>query len=109
MKIPGRLHQVEIIHTKIEVQDYFVKAIDTVIYIHQYQMLGNILLFFIGEEKIEDVCKLINKKLQNLKDLTRPISVMPLYSALPLNMQQENFYVVLGRKIVVSTNILQKL
>ena len=60
-----------------------------------------------GEEEIEDACKQINKKLQNLKDLTRAANVMPLYYVLPLNMQQEIFDVVPGRKIVVSTNIAE--
>ena len=38
MEIPGRLHQVEIIHTKTEVQDYFVKAIEIVIYIKRLEI-----------------------------------------------------------------------
>eukprot|EP00850_Spirogloea_muscicola_P021881 SM000266S09826 [mRNA] locus=s266:110340:113616:+ [translate_table: standard] len=116
MKVPGRLHPVEIFYTPEPERDYLEAAIRTVVQIHICEGPGDILVFLTGEEEIEDACKKINKEAQNLGDQVGPVKVVPLYSTLPPAMQQKIFEPAPapvkeggppGRKIVVSTNIAE--
>ncbi|XP_017190110.3 probable pre-mRNA-splicing factor ATP-dependent RNA helicase DEAH2 isoform X2 [Malus domestica] len=116
MKVPGRLHPVEIFYTEEPERDYLEAAIRTVVQIHMYETPGDILVFLTGEEEIEDACRKINKENGNLGDQVGPVKVVPLYSTLPPAMQQKIFDPapppvkeggIPGRKIVVSTNIAE--
>eukprot|EP00245_Coleochaete_scutata_P012959 TRINITY_DN5135_c0_g1_i2.p1 TRINITY_DN5135_c0_g1~~TRINITY_DN5135_c0_g1_i2.p1 ORF type:complete len:714 (-),score=149.27 TRINITY_DN5135_c0_g1_i2:252-2393(-) len=116
MKVPGRLHPVEIFYTSEPERDYLEAAIRTVVQIHICEGPGDILVFLTGEEEIEDACKKINREVQNLGDQVGPVKVVPLYSTLPPAMQQKIFETAPppikeggppGRKIVVSTNIAE--
>ncbi|PSR94700.1 Pre-mRNA-splicing factor ATP-dependent RNA helicase [Actinidia chinensis var. chinensis] len=116
MKVPGRLHPVEIFYTQEPEKDYLEAAIRTVLQIHMYEARGDILVFLTGEEEIEDACKKISKEVVNQGDNCGPVKVVPLYSTLPPAMQQKIFEPAPpplteggqpGRKIVVSTNIAE--
>ncbi|KAK9086095.1 hypothetical protein Sjap_026506 [Stephania japonica] len=116
MKVPGRLHPVEIFYTQEPERDYLEAAIRTVVQIHLCEPQGDILVFLTGEEEIEDACRKINKEIGNLGDQVGPVKVVPLYSTLPPAMQQKIFdpppppldeLGPPGRKIVVSTNIAE--
>ncbi|KAH8517198.1 hypothetical protein H0E87_005230 [Populus deltoides] len=116
MKVPGRLHPVEIFYTQDPERDYLEAAIRTVVQIHLCEPLGDILVFLTGEEEIEDACRKITKEIGNLGDQVGPVKVVPLYSTLPPAMQQKIFEPAppplqeggpSGRKIVVSTNIAE--
>ncbi|XP_074274646.1 putative pre-mRNA-splicing factor ATP-dependent RNA helicase DEAH2 isoform X4 [Silene latifolia] len=116
MKVPGRLHPVEIFYTQEPERDYLEAAIRTVVQIHMCEPVGDILVFLTGEEEIEDACRKINKEVANLGDQVGPVKVVPLYSTLPPAMQQKIFEAApppvkeggpAGRKIVVSTNIAE--
>ncbi|PON42058.1 putative pre-mRNA-splicing factor ATP-dependent RNA helicase [Trema orientale] len=116
MKVPGRLHPVEIFYTQEPERDYLEAAIRTVVQIHLCEPPGDILVFLTGEEEIEDACRKINKEVGNLGDQVGPVKVVPLYSSLPPAMQQKIFDPAPpplteggppGRKIVVSTNIAE--
>ncbi|XP_057516708.1 probable pre-mRNA-splicing factor ATP-dependent RNA helicase DEAH2 isoform X2 [Amaranthus tricolor] len=116
MKVPGRLHPVEIFYTQDPERDYLEAAIRTVVQIHMCEPPGDILVFLTGEEEIEDACRKINKEVANLGDQVGPVKVVPLYSTLPPAMQQKIFESAPpplkeegppGRKIVVSTNIAE--
>ncbi|XP_022991494.1 probable pre-mRNA-splicing factor ATP-dependent RNA helicase DEAH2 isoform X3 [Cucurbita maxima] len=116
MKVPGRLHPVEIFYTQEPERDYLEAAIRTVVQIHLCEPIGDILVFLTGEEEIEDACRKINKEISNLGDQVGPVKVVPLYSTLPPAMQQKIFEPAPppvkedgppGRKIVVSTNIAE--
>ncbi|URD92199.1 Pre-mRNA-splicing factor ATP-dependent RNA [Musa troglodytarum] len=116
MKVPGRLHPVEIFYTQEPERDYLEAAIRTVVQIHMCEPLGDILVFLTGEEEIEDACRKITKEINNLGDQVGPVKVVPLYSTLPPAMQQKIFEPApapleeggpSGRKIVVSTNIAE--
>ncbi|KAL2323731.1 hypothetical protein Fmac_028110 [Flemingia macrophylla] len=116
MKVPGRLHPVEIFYTQEPERDYLEAAIRTVVQIHMCEPSGDILVFLTGEEEIEDACRKINKEVSNLGDQVGPVKVVPLYSTLPPAMQQKIFEPAPpplkeggppGRKIVVSTNIAE--
>lgn len=116
MKVPGRLHPVEIFYTQEPERDYLEAGIRTVVQIHMCEPAGDILVFLTGEEEIEDACRKITKEVNNLGDQVGPIKVVPLYSTLPPAMQQKIFDNApapiteggpAGRKIVVSTNIAE--
>ncbi|KAK4768227.1 hypothetical protein SAY87_003368 [Trapa incisa] len=115
MKVPGRLHPVEVFYTSEPERDYLEAAIRTVVQIHMLEGVGDILVFLTGEEEIEDACRKINKEIGNLGDQVGPVKVVSLYSTLPPAMQQKIFEPAPppleggrpGRKIVVSTNIAE--
>jgi pre-mRNA-splicing factor ATP-dependent RNA helicase DHX15/PRP43 len=116
IKVPGRLHPVEIFYTQEPERDYFEAVIRTVVHIHMCQPAGDILVFLTGEEEIEDACCKISKEVANLGDQVGPVKAVPLYSTLPPAMQQKIFEPAPppvkegappGRKIVVSTNIAE--
>lgn len=68
MKVPGRLHPVEIFYTQEPERDYLEAAIRTVVQIHLCEPAGDVLLFLTGEEEIEDACRKINKEIQQMKE-----------------------------------------
>ncbi|XP_042444200.1 probable pre-mRNA-splicing factor ATP-dependent RNA helicase DEAH2 isoform X2 [Zingiber officinale] len=116
MKVPGRLHPVEIFYTQDPERDYLEAALRTVVQIHMCEPQGDILVFLTGEEEIEDACKKITKEINNLGDQVGPVKVVPLYSTLPPSLQQRIFEPAPapleeggppGRKIVVSTNVAE--
>ncbi|KAF4353804.1 hypothetical protein G4B88_009398 [Cannabis sativa] len=116
MKVPGRLHPVEIFYTQEPERDYLEAAIRTVVQIHMCEPPGDILVFLTGEEEIEDACRKIKNEVATLGDQVGPVKAVPLYSTLPPAMQQKIFDPAppqlseggpAGRKIVVSTNIAE--
>ncbi|GFR40936.1 hypothetical protein Agub_g1596 [Astrephomene gubernaculifera] len=116
MKVPGRLHPVEIFYTQEPERDYLEAAIRTVVQIHVCEPPGDVLLFLTGEEEIEDACRKVTKELGGMGDKVGPVKVLPLYSTLPPQQQQRIFEPApppareggpAGRKIVISTNIAE--
>lgn len=116
MKVPGRLHPVEIFYTQEPERDYLEAAIRTVVQIHICEGPGDILVFLTGEEEIEDACKKIAKEVNQAGESVGPVKIYPLYSTLPPQQQQRIFEPAppplrpggpAGRKIVVSTNIAE--
>ncbi|KAL6783682.1 hypothetical protein ACKKBF_B05425 [Auxenochlorella protothecoides x Auxenochlorella symbiontica] len=116
IKVPGRLHPVEIFYTQEPERDYLEASIRTVVQIHQYEAPGDVLVFLTGEEEIEDACRKITSEIEQLGSKVGPIKVYPLYSTLPPQQQQKIFDQapgplkpggIPGRKIIVSTNIAE--
>lgn len=107
MKIPGRLHPVEVFYTKTPEKDYLDAAIRTVVNIHATEEKdGDILVFLTGEEEIEDACRRITNEIGQYRDKVSPLSVtlvksvvgkvgpvkvLSLYSTLPPRQQQRIF------------------
>nr|XP_023899311.1 probable pre-mRNA-splicing factor ATP-dependent RNA helicase DEAH3 [Quercus suber] len=87
MKVPGRLHSVEIFYTEKPENDYLDAVIRIVVQIHTSETLGDILVFLTSEEEIEYACRKITKKVANMGDQVGPVKVVPLYSSLPPAMQ----------------------
>ncbi|KAJ8623449.1 hypothetical protein MRB53_031978 [Persea americana] len=116
LKVPERLHPVQIYYTDEPQRDYLEAATRTAVQIHMSEPPGDILVFLTGEEEIEDACRNITNEIVNLGDQVGPVKVIPLYSRLPLAMQQKIHEPAPrslkengppGRKIVVSTNIAE--
>jgi pre-mRNA-splicing factor ATP-dependent RNA helicase DHX15/PRP43 len=116
IKVPGRLHPVEIFYTQEPERDYLEAAIRTVVQIHSFEPEGDVLVFLTGEEEIEDACRKITKEVSQLGASVGPVKVYPLYSSLPPQQQQRIFDPAPpaarpggppGRKVIVSTNIAE--
>lgn len=117
VKVSGRTFPVETFFTQEPEQDYVEAAIRTVLFIHQAEDEGDVLLFLTGEEEIEDACRKIRAEGEELanKGMAGPLLVVPLYASLPPHQQQRIFDPapapgrdgLPGRKVVVSTNIAE--
>jgi pre-mRNA-splicing factor ATP-dependent RNA helicase DHX15/PRP43 len=116
MRVPGRLHPVEVFYTQQPERDYLEAAVRTCVQIHLCEPPGDILLFLTGEEAIEDACNRIRRECGAGGDGAGPVMVLPLYSSLPPAMQSKIFDAAPGprvpggrpgRKVVVSTNIAE--
>ena len=114
MRVPGRLHPVEIFYTQDPERDYLEAAIRTAVQIHACEPPGDVLIFLTGEEEIEDACMKIRREIGNAGDKVGDVKVIPLYASLPPQQQQRIFDEappprngIAGRKIVVSTNIAE--
>jgi pre-mRNA-splicing factor ATP-dependent RNA helicase DHX15/PRP43 len=116
MKVPGRLHKVEIFYTPEPERDYLEAAYRTVMQIHMCEDEGDILLFLTGEQEIEDACKKVTEESRKLGPEYGEVKCLPLYSSLPPQLQQRIFEAPPapkrpggppGRKVIVSTNIAE--
>merc|ERR1711988_1310956 len=115
LRVPGRLHPVEIFYTQEPERDYLEASIRTVVQIHVMEPAGDVLVFLTGEEEIEEACRKIQDEIKRFDHKTGPVKVLPLYSSLPPQLQQRIFEPapdsrengMPGRKIIVSTNIAE--
>lgn len=116
MRVPGRLHPVEVFFTSKPERDYVAAAVRTVVQIHVCEEPGDILLFLTGQQEIENACAAIREEAQNFDRDEAELVVYPLYSALPAEKQKLIFRKAPGpkceggkpgRKVVVSTNIAE--
>lgn len=89
-------------------EDYVDAAVKQAIQVHLQSSGGDILVFLPGQEDIEVACDLIKERLEQL-DEAAPLSVLPIYSQLPSDLQAKIFQKSPdgSRKCVVSTNIAE--
>ena len=116
MKVPGRMHPVEIYYTPTPEADYLEAAMRTVLQIHSCEPAGDVLLFLTGEEEIEEACRKLRLEIGRMGHEVGPVEIVPLYSSLPPTQQQKIFNTAPpprtpdgppGRKIIISTNIAE--
>jgi pre-mRNA-splicing factor ATP-dependent RNA helicase DHX15/PRP43 len=108
LDIKGRLYPVELHHIDADhVDNYLDAAVETAVEILTSTEEGNVLLFLTGEEEIENAVELIESKVSE-ENSSLPVRVMPLYSSLPLSVQQKIFTDDgKERRVIVSTNIAE--
>ncbi|KAJ3128516.1 DEAH-box RNA helicase prp16 [Nowakowskiella sp. JEL0407] len=106
--IPGRTFPVDVLYSKTPCEDYVESAVKQVLQIHITHPPGDILVFMTGQEDIEVTCLVINEKLALLDD-PEPLTVLPIYSTMPADLQAKIFHSVKGggRKCIVATNIAE--
>lgn len=118
--IPGRIYPVEIVYSKHLVSDYVEAAVSQAVRTHMSTSIdsGDILIFMTGQEDIEVTSEVIKTRLLEvytkkfgitLWEDVKDISILPIYSSLPADLQSKIFQ-DLGssvRKIVISTNIAE--
>ena len=107
--IPGRTFPVEILYTKEPESDYLDAALITVMQIHLSEPAGDILVFLTGQEEIDTCCETLYTRMQALGDLAPELIILPVYSALPSEIQSRIFEPAPpgARKCVVATNIAE--
>lgn len=107
--IPGRTFPVEILYTKEPESDYLDACLITVMQIHLSEPVGDILVFLTGQEEIDTCCETLYTRMEALKDLAPELIILPVYSALPSEMQSRIFDPAPtgSRKVVVATNIAE--
>ncbi|KAK2766748.1 DEAH-box ATP-dependent RNA helicase prp22 [Arachnomyces sp. PD_36] len=107
--IPGRTYPVEIMYSKEPESDYLDAALVTVMQIHLTEPAGDILLFLTGQEEIDTSCEILYERMKALGPSVPELIILPVYSALPSEMQSRIFEPAApgSRKVVIATNIAE--
>jgi ATP-dependent RNA helicase DHX8/PRP22 len=107
--IPGRTYPVEIMYSKEPESDYLDAALITVMQIHLTEPPGDMLLFLTGQEEIDTACEILYERMKALGPSVPELIILPVYSALPSEMQSKIFDPAPpgGRKVVIATNIAE--
>jgi ATP-dependent RNA helicase DHX8/PRP22 len=107
--IPGRMFPVEILYTKEFESDYLDACLITVMQIHLTEPPGDILVFLTGQEEIDTACEILFERVKSLGPEAPELLILPVYSALPSEMQSKIFEPAPpgSRKVVIATNIAE--
>ncbi|KAL2169081.1 hypothetical protein VTG60DRAFT_6503 [Thermothelomyces hinnuleus] len=107
--IPGRTYPVEILYSREPESDYLDAALTTVMQIHLSEPMGDILVFLTGQEEIDTACEILYERMKALGPGVPELIILPVYSALPSEMQSRIFEPAPpgSRKVVVATNIAE--
>ncbi|XP_066146308.1 ATP-dependent RNA helicase DHX8 isoform X1 [Euwallacea fornicatus] len=107
--IPGRTFPVAVLYTKEPETDYLDASLITVMQIHLREPPGDILLFLTGQEEIDTACEILYERMKSLGPEVPELIILPVYSALPSEMQTRIFEPAPpgSRKVVIATNIAE--
>ncbi|XP_069948968.1 ATP-dependent RNA helicase DHX8 isoform X2 [Cherax quadricarinatus] len=107
--IPGRTFPVEILYTREPETDYLDAALITVMQIHLSEPPGDVLVFLTGQEEIDTACEILYERMKALGSDVPELIILPVYSALPSEMQTRIFEPAPpgSRKVVIATNIAE--
>ncbi|XP_071377090.1 ATP-dependent RNA helicase DHX8-like isoform X1 [Centroberyx affinis] len=107
--IPGRTFPVEILYTKEPETDYLDASLITVMQIHLTEPPGDILVFLTGQEEIDTSCEILYERMKSLGPDVPELIILPVYSALPSEMQTRIFDPAPpgSRKVIIATNIAE--
>jgi ATP-dependent RNA helicase DHX8/PRP22 len=107
--IPGRTYPVEVMYSREPESDYLDAALITVMQIHLSEPPGDILLFLTGKEEIDTSCEILFERMKALGPSVPELLILPVYSALPSEMQSKIFDPAPpgSRKVVIATNIAE--
>ncbi|KAL4222513.1 ATP-dependent RNA helicase dhx8 [Mactra antiquata] len=107
--IPGRTYPVEVLYTREAETDYLDASLITVMQIHLMEPPGDILLFLTGQEEIDTACEILYERMKALGPEVPELIILPVYSALPSEMQTRIFDPAPpgSRKVVIATNIAE--
>eukprot|EP00210_Caulerpa_lentillifera_P006915 g6612.t1 len=108
-KVPGRRYPVDIFYTKAPEADYVDAAVVTCLQVHVKQPLGDVLVFFTGQEEIEAAEELLKERTKGLGSKIGELIICPIYGNLPTELQSKIFEPtpIGARKIVLATNIAE--
>lgn len=89
--------------------DYMDAALITVMQIHLTEPEGDILLFLTGQEEIDTAAQILFERMKSLGSAVPELVILPVYSALPSEMQSRIFEPAPpgSRKVVIATNIAE--
>lgn len=109
LKIAGRTYPVEVLFSREPEQDYLAAALDCVMQIHVSEADGDILVFLTGQEEIDTSAEALAARVKLLGAAVPELVIVPVYSALPSEMQSKIFEPAPpgARKVVLATNIAE--
>lgn len=109
LTIPGRTYPVEVLYAKQPESDYLDSALVTTMQIHLSEPPGDILVFLTGQEEIDTACEILYERMKALGPSVPELIILPVYSALPSEMQSKIFEPAPpgSRKVVLATNIAE--
>ncbi|KAI8913654.1 ATP-dependent RNA helicase DHX8 [Gorgonomyces haynaldii] len=109
LTIPGRTYPVEILYSKEPESDYLNAALITTMHIHLTEPPGDILIFLTGQEEIDTACEILYERMKQLGPQVPELIILPVYSALPSEMQSKIFEPTPpgSRKVVIATNLAE--
>lgn len=110
LNIPGRTFEVEVLYSESAVVDYLASCVETVLKIHTEESReGDILVFLTGQEEIETTSTVLEEKMKLMPPETDKLIILPVYSALPSEMQSRIFEPTPkgSRKVILATNIAE--
>ncbi|KAM6498646.1 putative pre-mRNA-splicing factor ATP-dependent RNA helicase-like [Amanita muscaria] len=107
--IPGRTYPVETLYTKDPESDYMDASLIAVMQIHLSEPPGDVLLFLTGQEEIDTACEILFERMEALGPKVPELIVLPIYSALPSEVQSRVFEPTPpgARKVVIATNVAE--
>ncbi|OJD38047.1 atp-dependent rna helicase [Diplodia corticola] len=108
--IEGRMFPVKVNYLPSPTQDFVEAALKTIFQVHHKEPLpGDILVFLTGQDTVEALEKLVNEYAAGLGPELPKILTLPLFAALPQNLQQRVFQPAPRgtRKVILSTNIAE--
>eukprot|EP00913_Durusdinium_trenchii_P020973 g19708.t1 len=107
--VPGRRFPVSIHYTKAPEANYLDACVITVLQIHLTQGPGDVLVFFTGQQEIEEAMDLLSFKTRGMGTTMGELLVLPIYANLPTDMQAKIFEATPpgARKVVLATNIAE--
>ena len=107
--VPGRRYPVSINYTKAPEANYMEASVITALQIHLTEPAGDILVFFPGQQEIEEAMELISQRTRGMGNRMSELIVLPIYSALPAEMQVKIFQPTPpgSRKLILATNIAE--
>lgn len=79
------------LYTKAPESDYLDAALITVMQIHLTEPEGDVLMFLTGQEEIDTACQILYERMQSLGSEVPDLHILPVYSALPSEMQTRIF------------------
>lgn len=116
LKVPGRMHPVEIYYSNEPEANYVDASVRTALELCEKEPPGDILIFLTGEDEIEEVSTRIEEGTRRREHKDGRVCVYPLYGALPPDVQQRVFEPAPmplfrggppGRKVICATNIAE--
>ncbi|XP_046888920.1 ATP-dependent RNA helicase DHX8-like isoform X1 [Hypomesus transpacificus] len=107
--IPGRTYPVEVLYCKEPETDYLDAGLITVMQIHLTEPPGDVLVFLTGQEEIDTACEILYDRMKSLGPEVPELIILPVYSALPSEMQTRIFDPTPAgsRKVIIATNIAE--
>ena len=107
--IPGKTFPVEVMYADTPQMDYIDATLDCVMDIHINNDAGDILVFLTGQEEIDSCCEILYERVKTLGDAIGELIILPIYSALPSEVQSKIFEPTPegSRKVVFATNIAE--
>ncbi|KAK3236452.1 hypothetical protein CYMTET_53420 [Cymbomonas tetramitiformis] len=107
--LQGRQYPTQLMYTSESMEDYIDAVLRTTFQIHLEEEAGDILVFLTGQEEILDMERLICERVKNLPKEVDDLIPVPLYSAMPTELQAKAFEPAPkgARKVVLATNVAE--